>query len=64
MSSECRLRFRADAYAEFATEGAKFALFPIIASQLLLIVLTVTAAVQRLLRRSPSVAGGQASTSA
>ena len=22
------LRFRADAYAEFATEGAKFALFP------------------------------------
>jgi len=43
---------------------AKFALFPIIASELLLIVLTVTAAVQRLLRRSPRVTGGQASTSA
>ena len=43
---------------------AKFALFPIIASELLLIVLTVTAAVQRLLRRPPRVTGGQASTSA
>lgn len=43
---------------------AKFALFPIIASELLLIVLTVTAAVQRLLGRPPRVTGGQASTSA
>ncbi len=43
---------------------AKFALGGILASELLLIVLTVTAAVQRLLRRSPSVTGGQASTSA
>jgi len=42
---------------------AKFALFPIMASELLLIVLTVTAAGQRLLRRSPRVAAGQAPTS-
>jgi len=43
---------------------AKFALGGILASELLLIVLTVTAAVQRLLRRPPRVTGGQASTSA
>jgi hypothetical protein len=43
---------------------AYFALGGIMASELLLIILTVTAAVQRLLRRSPGVAGGQASTSA
>jgi hypothetical protein len=43
---------------------AKFALFPIMASELLLIALTITAAVQRLLRRQPRVMGGQASTSA
>ena len=43
---------------------AKFALFPIIASELLLIALTVTAAVQRLLGRSRRVRGGQASSSA
>jgi len=43
---------------------AKFALGGILASQVLLIVLTVTAAVQRLLRRSPGVTGGQASASA
>jgi hypothetical protein len=43
---------------------AKFAVAGIFASELLLIVLTVTAAVQRLLRRQPSVTGGQASTSA
>src|ERR1700736_2533187 len=43
---------------------AKFALGGILASELLLIVLTVTAAVQRLLHRPPSVTGGQASTSA
>jgi hypothetical protein len=43
---------------------AKFALFPIMASELLLIALTVTAAVQRLLRRQPRVTGGQASTPA
>ncbi len=43
---------------------AMFALGGIMASELLLIVLTVTAAVQRLLRRSPSVTGGQAPTSA
>jgi len=42
---------------------AKFALFPIMTSELLLIVLTVTAAGQRLLRRSPRVAAGQAPTS-
>jgi hypothetical protein len=39
---------------------AKFALFPIMASEVLLIVLTATAAVQRLLRRSPRVTGGAA----
>ena len=39
---------------------AMFALGGIMASELLLIVLTVTAAVQRLLRRSPRVTGGQA----
>jgi len=39
---------------------AKFALFPIMASELLLIVLTLTAAGQRLLRRSPRVTAGQA----
>jgi hypothetical protein len=43
---------------------ARFALLGIISSQLLLVVLTVTAAVQRLLRRSPRVTGGQGSTSA
>src|SRR5439155_6005856 len=43
---------------------AMFALGGIMASELLLIVLTVTAAVQRLLRRSPRVTGGQAPTSA
>jgi hypothetical protein len=43
---------------------AHFAVGGIFASELLLIVLTVTAAVQRLLRRSPKVTGGQASTSA
>lgn len=43
---------------------ANFAVAGIFASELLLIVLTVTAAVQRLLRRPPSVTGGQASTSA
>ena len=43
---------------------AKFALGGILASQVLLIVLTVTAAVQRLLRRPPSITGGQASTPA
>ena len=42
---------------------AKFALFPIMASELLLIVLTVTAAGQRLLRRTPRVTAGQAPTS-
>jgi hypothetical protein len=42
---------------------AKFALFPIIASELLLIALTVTAAGQRLLRRSPRDTSGQAPTS-
>lgn len=40
---------------------ANFALLGIMASELLLIVLTVTAGVQRLLRRSPKVTGGQAS---
>jgi hypothetical protein len=43
---------------------ANFALVGIISSELLLIVLTVTAAVQRFLRRSPRVTGGQGSTSA
>ena len=43
---------------------AHFALGGIVASELLLIVLTVTAAVQRLLRRPPSVTEGQTSTSA
>jgi len=43
---------------------AKFALGGILASEVLLIVLTVTAVVQRLLRRSPRVTGGQASASA
>ena len=43
---------------------AKFALGGIMASELLLIALTVTAAVQRFLRRSPRVTGGQTSTSA
>ncbi len=43
---------------------APFALGGIMASELLLIVLTVTAAFQRLLRRSPRVTGGQARTSA
>jgi hypothetical protein len=43
---------------------AKFALTGIISSELLLIVLTVTAAVQRLLRRPPRVKSGQASGSA
>jgi hypothetical protein len=43
---------------------AKFALLGIISSQVLLIVLTITAAVQRLLRRSPRVTGAQGSTSA
>ena len=43
---------------------AKFALGGILASELLLIVLTVTAAVQRLLRRPPTVRGGQPSASA
>jgi len=43
---------------------APFALGGIMASELLLIVLTVTAAVQRLLRRSPRVTGEQAPTSA
>jgi hypothetical protein len=43
---------------------ATFAVGGIFASELLLIVLTVTAAVQRFLRRSPRVTGGQGSTSA
>lgn len=43
---------------------AHFGLWGIMASEVLLIILTVTAAVQRLLRRQPSVTGGQASTSA
>jgi hypothetical protein len=43
---------------------ANFAVAGIFASELLLIVLTVTAAIQRLLRRSPRVTGGQGSTSA
>jgi hypothetical protein len=43
---------------------AKFALFPIMASELLLVALTVTAAVRRLLRRRPRVMGAQASASA
>jgi hypothetical protein len=43
---------------------ASFALRGILASELLLIALTVTAAVQRFLRRSPMVTGGQGSTSA
>jgi hypothetical protein len=42
---------------------AKFALGGILASELLLIVLTVTAAVQRLLRRSPKVTERQAISS-
>jgi len=42
---------------------ANFAVAGIFASELLLIALTVTAAVQRLLRRSPRATGGQASTS-
>src|SRR5690348_7382826 len=43
---------------------AKFALGGILASEVLLIVLTVTAAVQRLLRRPPGVIRGQAPISA
>ena len=43
---------------------ATFAVAGIMASQLLLIVLTVTAAVQRLLRRSRRVTGGEAASSA
>ncbi len=43
---------------------ANFAIAGIVASELLLIVLTVTAAAQRLFRRSPGVTAGQASTSA
>ena len=43
---------------------AKFALGGILASEVLLIVLTITAAMQRLLRRPPGVTGGQASTAA
>ena len=43
---------------------ATFAVFGIFSSELLLIALTVTAAVQRFLRRSPRVEGGQASGSA
>ena len=43
---------------------ATFGVAGIMASELLLIVLTVTAVVQRLLRRSPRVTAGQASTSA
>jgi len=43
---------------------AHFALGGILASELLLVVLTVTAAVQRLLRRQPGVMRGQASISA
>ena len=42
---------------------ATFAVAGIMASELLLIVLTVTAVVQRLLRRSPRVTAGQGSTS-
>src|SRR5207302_4810336 len=43
---------------------ATFAVLGIISSQVLLIVLTVTAAVQRLLRRSRKVTGGEAASSA
>ena len=43
---------------------ATFGVAGIMASELLLIVLTVTAVIQRLLRRSPRVTAGQASTSA
>ena len=43
---------------------AHFALGGILASELLLIILTLTASVQRFLRRSPRVTGGQTSTSA
>ena len=43
---------------------AHFAIAGIFASELLLIALTVTAAVQRLLRRSPRITAGQGSTSA
>ena len=43
---------------------ANFAVAGIMASELLLIVLTVTAGIQRLLRRSPIDTGGQASASA
>jgi hypothetical protein len=43
---------------------AHFALGGILASEVLLIILTVTAAVQRLLRRRPRVMGVQASTPA
>ena len=43
---------------------ATFAVAGIMASQLLLIVLTLTAVVQRLLRRSRRVAGGEAASSA
>jgi hypothetical protein len=43
---------------------AHFALGGILASELLLVVLTVTAAVQRLLRRPPGIMRGQASISA
>ena len=42
---------------------ATFAVLGIVSSEVLLIVLTVTAAVQRLLRRSRTVTGGQASSS-
>src|SRR2546423_2437306 len=43
---------------------ASFAVLGIVSSEVLLIVLTVTAAVQRLLRRSRRVTGGEASSSA
>ena len=43
---------------------ANFALLGIISSEVLLIVLTITAAIQRLLRRSARLPGGPASTSA
>ena len=42
---------------------AKFAVLGIIASEILLIVLTITAGIQRLRRRSSRLAGGPASTS-
>ena len=43
---------------------AHFGLWGIVASEVLLLILTATAAVQRLLRRPPSATVGQASTSA